>query len=99
MRPSSLTRCNGAMPRYEIWELRKLSYCVILSGMLKPYLDAQNQTQAEFAERVQTTPATISRLIGGTLRPGLDLALAIEEATGGQVPASTWRSSRSCVTP
>ncbi|AYO80455.1 helix-turn-helix domain-containing protein [Sphingobium yanoikuyae] len=86
------------MPPYETRVLRKLSQCVILSVMLKSYLEAENQTQAEFAERVRTTPATISRLISGTLRPGLDLALAIDEATGGRVPASTWRSSRLDVT-
>jgi transcriptional regulator with XRE-family HTH domain len=59
--------------------------------LLKTYLADSDETQAAFAERVRTTPATISRILSGTMRPGLDLAIEIEKATDGAVPANAWR--------
>lgn len=60
---------------------------------LRSYLDDTGEKQAEFAARVRTTPATISRLCAGLLKPSLDLAHEIELATGGRVPTETWVSS------
>lgn len=57
---------------------------------LKSYLDETSEKQVEFAERVGTTPATISRLCKRTLKPNLELAHRIESATGGRVPTETW---------
>lgn len=57
---------------------------------LKTYLETANVRQAEFAEKAKTTPATVSRLVAGTLRPALDLAHRIEDATGGKVPTEVW---------
>lgn len=57
---------------------------------LKTYLEAEKVRQAEFAEQVDTTPATISRLAAGTMKPALELAHRIERATKGKVPTETW---------
>jgi DNA-binding XRE family transcriptional regulator len=57
---------------------------------LKAYLEETGEKQVLFADRVGTTPATISRLCGGTLKPSLDLAHSIETATAGKVPTETW---------
>ncbi|MDX3884062.1 MAG: helix-turn-helix transcriptional regulator [Sphingomonas sp.] len=57
---------------------------------LKTYLETRNVRQAEFAELAGTTPATISRLVSGGLRPALDLAHRIERASGGEVPTEVW---------
>ncbi len=57
---------------------------------LKAYLEETGEKQVLFADRVGTTPATISRLCGGTLKPALDLAHRIETATEGKVPTETW---------
>lgn len=57
---------------------------------LKAYLDEAGEKQTDFAARVDTTVATISRLVGGSLRPSLDLAHRIERATGGKVPTEHW---------
>ncbi|TCM40083.1 hypothetical protein EDF59_105323 [Novosphingobium sp. ST904] len=57
---------------------------------LKAYLDATGEKQVDFAERVRTTPATVSRLCKRSLRPALDLAHRIETATNGRVPTETW---------
>ncbi|WP_394658552.1 hypothetical protein [uncultured Novosphingobium sp.] len=57
---------------------------------LRAYLDKTGEKQSEFADRVQTTPATISRLCAGNLKPSLDLAHAIEVATRGEVRTEVW---------
>lgn len=61
---------------------------------LKSYLDAADETQADFAARVKTTAGTISRIVAGTMRPGLDLAHDIESATGGKVEMTQWVRER-----
>lgn len=61
---------------------------------LKTYLEAEKVRQAEFAELVETTPATISRLAAGTMKPALELAHRIERATNGKVPTETWLQSQ-----
>lgn len=57
---------------------------------LKTYLAETGEKQSSFANRVQTTSATVSRLCKGTLRPALDLAHRIEKATDGLVPMEAW---------
>ncbi len=57
---------------------------------LKTYLEKKQERQADFASRAETTPATISRLVKGTLRPALDLAHRIERETKGAVPTEIW---------
>ncbi|MGV1682950.1 helix-turn-helix transcriptional regulator [Sphingopyxis sp. NJF-3] len=61
---------------------------------LKTYLESHNIRQADFAAQVSTTPATISRIVSGSLRPALDLAHRIERATDGHVPTETWLSEQ-----
>lgn len=57
---------------------------------LEQYRRAHGLTQQQFALRVGTRQATISRLEAGTMTPGLNLAAAIERATDGAVPAISW---------
>lgn len=57
---------------------------------LKTYLASIDEKQADFAARVNTTPATVSRLCAGTLRPSLKLAHDIERETKGKVQAESW---------
>lgn len=57
---------------------------------LKTYLKENGESQTDFAARVGTTVPTISRIVSGTLRPALDLAHKIEQATRRQVPTETW---------
>lgn len=57
---------------------------------LQTYLKDSGERQSAFAARVGTTPATVSRLCNGSLRPALDLAHRIETATEGQVPTEMW---------
>ncbi|WP_373354101.1 helix-turn-helix domain-containing protein [Pseudoroseicyclus sp. CXY001] len=62
---------------------------------LAQYLAANCIRQTPFAERCGTTQATISRLSAGTSLPSLDLAIRIEDATAGAVPANSWRNDAS----
>ncbi len=68
----------------ELWCMQTLSQFLATAGM----------TQREFATRVATAPSHINEIISGAKRPGLDLAFAIERATGGAVPATSWVASR-----
>lgn len=61
---------------------------------LQTYLKSSGQTQSEFAAKVGTTPATISRLCSKSLNPTLDLAHRIESATEGSVPTEMWLTDR-----
>lgn len=52
---------------------------------LSEFLHQNRTTQTEFAARVGTTTATISRITDGVVVPRRKLLLRIFEATGGQV--------------
>ena len=47
-------------------------------------------TLASFAKEAGTSHAQISRILNGKRRPSWKLALRIQAATGGEVPASEW---------
>lgn len=57
---------------------------------LQTYLKTAGLTQTEFAVRVGTTHATISRLITGASLPSLKMATRIERVSGGMVKANSW---------
>lgn len=58
--------------------------------LLADHLRAMSLTQAQFALLVEVDQATVSKLCRGALMPSLPLAVRIERATGGKVPASSW---------
>jgi plasmid maintenance system antidote protein VapI len=60
---------------------------------LNAYLARSGIKQAIFAQRVGVTQATISKLVARTMSPSLELALKIEDATGGAVSARSWLPS------
>lgn len=57
---------------------------------LPEYLTKSGLKQAAFAQRIGVTQATVSKLIARTMLPGLELAVKIEDATGGAVLARSW---------
>ena len=57
---------------------------------LQTYLETAGLTQAEFAARIGSTHATVSRLIAGKFLPSLTLATKIERASGDIVKATSW---------
>ena len=52
---------------------------------LTKYLKDNDESQQCFAERVGIHQSTVSRILNNTFRPSPELALKIEQATGGQV--------------
>lgn len=61
---------------------------------LSQYLERSQLTQAEFAKRVGTTQANISKLCGSDPKISTDLAVKIATATGGSVPITVWPKFR-----
>lgn len=63
-----------------------------IQGMnkLATYLKEHSLTQKRFAASVRVKQATISRVMGGQIRPSLELAVKIERVTAGAVPAASW---------
>jgi len=57
---------------------------------LKSYLAERRIKQRDFALTLGTTPATVSRLVSGKLRPSLEMAHQIEIATRGAVKTEAW---------
>ena len=57
---------------------------------LARYLAKRGMTQSEFAVRIESPPCMVSQYAAGKRLPGLAVALAIEEATEGEVPARYW---------
>jgi DNA-binding transcriptional regulator YdaS (Cro superfamily) len=57
---------------------------------LGTYLKEVGISQKAFADQLGVDPSVVSRFIARTARPGLELAVKIEDATGGAVPARSW---------
>lgn len=61
---------------------------------LVKWLTENNIRQADFAETIGTYQTTISRICRGRMVPTLELAVAIEDATGGAVSHRYWLEER-----
>jgi DNA-binding transcriptional regulator YdaS (Cro superfamily) len=57
---------------------------------LSSYLDQKKLSKRSFAGQLGVAGAVISRYCSGARIPTTRFALAIEKATGGVVPASSW---------
>jgi transcriptional regulator with XRE-family HTH domain len=62
---------------------------------LTEWLKEKGTSQEAFAAVVGASQGQISRLLSGARGPGLDLAMKIEKATAGAVPASSWVEKKS----
>ncbi|WP_054304578.1 helix-turn-helix transcriptional regulator [Gemmobacter sp. LW-1] len=57
---------------------------------LGTYLKEVGVSQKAFADQLGVDPSVVSRFIARTARPGLELAVKIEDATEGVVTARSW---------
>ncbi len=57
---------------------------------LKQHLETHGISRKDFAEQIGIDQSVLSRFCNSLARPGLDKAIAIERATDGAVPASSW---------
>lgn len=63
--------------------------CRLLAG----HIQRGWATHKAFAEASGISPTMLSHILSGRRRPTLDAAFAIEEASGGVVPAPVWRET------
>jgi DNA-binding transcriptional regulator YdaS (Cro superfamily) len=57
---------------------------------LDDHLKSQSIRRRDFAQEIGVHESVLSRFCNGLARPALDTAFAIERATNGAVPASSW---------
>ena len=58
--------------------------------MLREHIKSSGQSQSWWADQLQITRSYLSDLLNGNKVPSLDLAVRIQRATGGAVPADCW---------
>ena len=61
--------------------------------LLAAHLSRSDELQRDFAQRAGMSKSMLSHILAGRRRPTLDAALGIQEASGGAVPAPSWRGS------
>jgi len=59
------------------------------------YLKETKRTKADMARELGVSKSYMTELCSGEKTPGLQLALRIQAATGGLVPATSWLRSPS----
>ncbi|WP_434612117.1 helix-turn-helix transcriptional regulator [Tabrizicola sp. M-4] len=57
---------------------------------LGTHISETGKSQAALAKDLGISRSHMSELVSGAKKPSLELAFAIERATGGAVPASAW---------
>jgi plasmid maintenance system antidote protein VapI len=59
-----------------------------MTNALDRYLAEHNESLNGLAQRMGRAPSTLTRVLKGERKPSPDLALDVEEHTGGAVPAA-----------
>lgn len=57
------------------------------------YMTKKQLTDAQMAQLVGRDRSVITKIRRGQMRPSLELAGIIEDATGGEVPMQAWREA------
>lgn len=58
--------------------------------MFADFIDTSGRTRSDWAASLRISRAYLSDLLNGKATPSLAVAVRIERATGGAVPASSW---------
>jgi DNA-binding transcriptional regulator YdaS (Cro superfamily) len=67
--------------------------------MFIEFIKSSGQNRSAWADRLGVSRSYLSDLLNGNKRPSLDLAVQIERATGGAVPATSWIDDPATQTP
>jgi transcriptional regulator with XRE-family HTH domain len=59
--------------------------------VLSRWIDEAGKTREEVAQRLFIARTYLDRICRGERRPGLELAIEIEQLTGGAVPVEVWK--------
>lgn len=62
-------------------------------SLLAAWMKRNRLTQEACGDRLGFSGVAVSLWLSGDRRPNTDSAFRIEEGTGGEVPASSWRKS------
>jgi transcriptional regulator with XRE-family HTH domain len=62
--------------------------------LLSKYIADNGLTQDSFGSKCGILQSQVYGYMSGRCRPGIDAAIAIEQATNGKVPARSWRKRR-----
>jgi DNA-binding XRE family transcriptional regulator len=57
---------------------------------LKDYLEQSHQPVAEFAKKIGASRQAVYVFLGDGKKPSLEVAVRIEQVTGGLVPVESW---------
>lgn len=60
------------------------------TNALARWIDAKRLSRDEVADRLGVSRAHLDRLCADGRRPDLELAFAIQDLTGGEIPARSW---------
>lgn len=58
--------------------------------MFAEFIRSSDESQVAWARRLGVSTSHMSGLLSGKKLPSLELAVRIERATGGRVPAASW---------
>lgn len=58
--------------------------------MFAEFITTSGETRSAWAARLGISRSYLSDILNGNRKPGLELAVRIERATGGEVPAAIW---------
>ncbi|WP_375194673.1 helix-turn-helix domain-containing protein [Sphingobium sp.] len=61
-----------------------------MSTALQDYMDRKKVTDADLSAKIGRDRSIVSRIRRGKMLPSLEIAAAIERATGGKVPMKSW---------
>ena len=61
---------------------------------LASFIASTGKRQADLAKDLSISRSHMSELVSGSKKPGRNLAIAIERATDGAVPVSSWGSEQ-----
>jgi transcriptional regulator with XRE-family HTH domain len=65
---------------------------VVMNTLARKYLSSR--PQLDVAQKLGVSQAYLSQLLSGQRRPSLELAVHIEQMTGGAVPTTSWIDDR-----
>lgn len=68
---------------------------MVTASPLSRFLAEREMTQVKFAALSGVPQCQVSAYLSGRRKPGRENALAIERATAGAVPVSSWAAGRS----
>ena len=62
--------------------------------LLQRYIERKKMTYQSFAKKIGLSKSALSKYFTGPKRPGAEMQMAIERASGGYIPMQSWHKKR-----